>query len=79
MDRGVGTREVPCRWVREKYAEPEKFTRLLSSIEADWIEEPLEATGVATVRKRRPLAEQAVWLVCWCWGWRTGTGASALW
>ncbi len=49
--------------VREEYAEPESFARLLSSIDAAWIEEALEATGVATIRKRRLPAEQVVWLV----------------
>jgi len=49
--------------VREEYAEPESFARLLSSIEADWIEEALEVSGVATIRKRRLPAEQVVWLV----------------
>lgn len=38
--------------VREKYAEPESFGRLLSSIDAAWIEEALEATGAATWRAR---------------------------
>ena len=49
--------------VREEYAEPESFARLLSSIDAAWIDEALEATGVATIRKRRLPAEQVVWLV----------------
>src|SRR2546425_8422562 len=48
--------------VREEYAEPESFGRLLSSIDAAWIEEALEATGTATIRKRRLPAEQGVWL-----------------
>ena len=46
--------------VREEYAEPESFGRLLSSIDAAWIEEALEATGTATIRKRRLPAEQVV-------------------
>jgi hypothetical protein len=49
--------------VREQYAEPESFGRLLSSIDAAWIEEALAATGTATIRKRRLPAEQVVWLV----------------
>jgi hypothetical protein len=49
--------------VREEYAEPESFARLLSNIDAAWIEEALEATGAATIRKRRLPAEQVVWLV----------------
>src|SRR2546426_12291556 len=48
--------------VREEYAEPESFGRLLSSIDAAWIEEALEATGTATIRKRRLPAEQGGWL-----------------
>jgi hypothetical protein len=47
----------------EEYAQPESFARLLSSIDAAWIEEALEETGTATVRKRRLPAEQVVWLV----------------
>src|ERR1700694_5471278 len=53
----------PMPMVREEYAEPESFTRLLSSIDEAWIEEALEATGAATIRKRRLPAEQVVWLV----------------
>ena len=49
--------------VREEYAEPQSFARLLSSIDAAWIEEALEATGAATIRRRRLPAEQVVWLV----------------
>jgi Insertion element 4 transposase N-terminal/Transposase DDE domain len=49
--------------VHEEYAEPESFARLLSSIDAAWIEEALEATGAATIRRRRLPAEQVVWLV----------------
>ena len=48
---------------REEYADPKSFTRLLSSIGAAWIEEALEATGSATIRKQRLPAEQVVWLV----------------
>src|SRR6267143_2128815 len=53
----------PMPMVREEYAEPESFARLLSSIDADWIAEALEASGVDTIRKRRLPAEQVVWLV----------------
>ncbi len=49
--------------VHEEYAEPQSFARLLSSIDAAWIEEALEATGTATIRRRRLPAEQVVWLV----------------
>jgi hypothetical protein len=49
--------------IEEQYAEPESFVRLLGSIDADWVEEALEATGTATIRRRRLPAEQVVWLV----------------
>jgi hypothetical protein len=39
------------------------FDRIQASIEPDWIEEALEATGTATLRRRRLPAEQVVWLV----------------
>jgi hypothetical protein len=39
------------------------FERLQASIEPEWIEEALEATGTATLRKRRLPAEQVIWLV----------------
>jgi hypothetical protein len=39
------------------------FDRLQASIDPEWIEEALEATGTATLRKRRLPAEQVVWLV----------------
>ena len=51
------------RSIEEQYAEPESFVRLVGSIDADWIEEALEATGTATIRRRRLPAEQVVWLV----------------
>jgi hypothetical protein len=51
------------RSVEEKYAEPESLARLLGSVEAEWVEEALEATGTASIRRRRLPAEQVVWLV----------------
>lgn len=39
------------------------FDRLRNSIDPCWIEEALEATGTATVRRRRLPAEQVLWLV----------------
>ena len=48
---------------REQHADAESFRRLLSSIDAAWIEEALEAAGVATIRRRRLPVEQVVWLV----------------
>lgn len=39
------------------------FDRLRESIDPAWIEEALEATGTATLRRRRLPAEQVIWLV----------------
>jgi hypothetical protein len=39
------------------------FARLQASINPDWIDEALEATGTATLRRRRLPAEQVIWLV----------------
>src|SRR5258708_12592014 len=59
----VWGQEAPMPIVREEYAEPESFARLLSGIDAGWVAEALEGTGAATVRKRRLPTEQVVWLV----------------
>ena len=39
------------------------FDRLRDSIDPAWIDEALEATGTATLRRRRLPAEQVIWLV----------------
>lgn len=39
------------------------FDRLRDSIDPDWIEAALQATGTATLRRRRLPAEQVIWLV----------------
>jgi len=39
------------------------FDRLRESIDPAWIDEALEATGTATLRRRRLPAEQVIWLV----------------
>jgi len=39
------------------------FERLQGSIDPEWVEEALEATGTATLRRRRLPAEQVIWLV----------------
>lgn len=39
------------------------YKRLVASINPEWIEAALEATGTATLRKRRLPAEQVIWLV----------------
>src|SRR5213075_3168058 len=40
-----------------------KFHDLRRNVDREWIEEALQATGTATVRRRRLPAEQVVWLV----------------
>jgi len=42
---------------------PEKFEDLRRDIDPEWVVQALEATGTATVRRRRLPAEQVVWLV----------------
>ena len=39
------------------------FDRLRKSLNPQWVEQALEATGTATVRRRRLPAEQVIWLV----------------
>lgn len=39
------------------------FDRLRKSLNPEWVEQALEATGTATLRKRRLPAEQVIWLV----------------
>jgi len=41
----------------------ELLERFRSSVDPEWVEEALEVTGTATVRRRRLPAEQVVWLV----------------
>ncbi|MES1146761.1 MAG: IS4 family transposase, partial [Solimonas sp.] len=45
------------------FAKPEQFEDLRRNIDVDWIEQALQATGTATIRRRRLPAEQVVWLV----------------
>jgi hypothetical protein len=47
----------------ETSADEGAFDRLRASIDPRWIEEALEATGTATIRRRRLPAEQVIWLV----------------
>lgn len=42
---------------------PEKFEDLRRNIDSEWIEQALQATGTATVRRRRLPASQVIWLV----------------
>jgi hypothetical protein len=41
----------------------ELLPKFVASLDPDWIEEALAATGTATIRRRRLPAEQVVWLV----------------
>lgn len=42
---------------------PERFDDVRRHIDPVWIEQALQATGTATVRRRRLPAEEVVWLV----------------
>ena len=42
---------------------PRQFDTFSRHLTADWIEDALEATGTATIRRRRLPAEQVLWLV----------------
>src|SRR6478736_4665001 len=41
----------------------ELLPKFVASLDPEWIEEALQATGTATIRRRRLPAEQVVWLV----------------
>jgi hypothetical protein len=56
------TLEEALEWVGE-YSKPERFRDIRRHLNPAWIEQALEATGTATLRKRRLPAEQVVWLV----------------
>ena len=45
------------------YANPEEFSNFKKRIDPKWIDEALQATGTATVRRRRLPAVQVIWLV----------------
>jgi len=45
------------------FGHPEHFARVRQAIDPEWIETALQATGTATLRKRRLPAEQVIWLV----------------
>jgi hypothetical protein len=51
------------RVLRPDSGSGELLDRFKSSLDPVWVEEALEATGTATVRRRRLPAEQVVWLV----------------
>lgn len=42
---------------------PEQFDDVRRHIDPEWVEEALQATGTATLRRRRLPAQQVVWLV----------------
>ena len=46
-----------------EFSEEHSLDRFRDSIDPRWIEEALEATGTATLRKRRLPSEQLIWLV----------------
>lgn len=59
---------APMGWDRAfvaaaTYAKPEQFETFRRHIDAAWIEQALEATGTATVRRRRLPVEEVVWIV----------------
>lgn len=56
------TLDEALEWVGE-YSKPERFADMRRHLDPAWIEQALEATGTATLRKRRLPAEQVVWLV----------------
>jgi hypothetical protein len=56
-------RRFADRVVAEQELAEGAFDRVRASIDPDWIEEALQATGTATLRKRRLPAEQVIWLV----------------
>lgn len=56
------TFEEALEWVAEN-VKPERFADIRRHLDPAWIEQALEATGTATLRKRRLPAEQVVWLV----------------
>lgn len=45
------------------FTEAEQFEDVRRHVDPQWVREALEATGTATVRRRRLPAEQVVWLV----------------
>jgi transposase IS4-like protein/DDE family transposase len=56
-------RKLAARVLAARPIDEGAFDRLQASVDPEWIEEALEATGTATLRKRRLPAEQVIWLV----------------
>jgi hypothetical protein len=46
-----------------EFTGPERFADIRKHVKLEWVEKALDATGTATVRRRRLPAEQVVWLV----------------
>ena len=46
-----------------EFGHPEHFAHVCRAIDPEWIETALQATGTATLRKRRLPAEQVIWLI----------------
>ena len=61
MEKKVTLGEA-LQWVGE-YSKPERFADIRRHLDPAWVEAALEATGTATLRKRRLPAEQVIWLV----------------
>lgn len=59
----MARRGLADRVVAEQDLVEGAFDRMQASIDPDWIDEALQATGTATLRRRRLPAEQVVWLV----------------
>ena len=57
------SRTMPRPFKKLPDVEDAAFSRMVESIEPEWIEEALAATGTASVRHRRLPAEQVLWLV----------------
>jgi hypothetical protein len=53
---------MPRPFVRLPSVDDSAFSRMVKSINPEWIEEALTGTGTATIRRRRLPAEQVVWL-----------------
>jgi hypothetical protein len=59
----MARRRLARRVVAQQDLDEGTFDRMQASIDPEWIEEALEATGTATLRRRRLPAEQVIWLV----------------
>ena len=46
-----------------RFKELSSFEKLIGQLDESWIDQALELTGTATVRRRRLPAEQVLWLV----------------